>query len=72
MPKVAQISINKINTNICKFRGEFIGTPSNELFCNICSTVVNHVKQFFVELWRLCGALMNFNSTKIPVPLGFI
>jgi len=52
MPKVAQISINKINANICKFPGEFIRTPSNELFCNICSTVVNHVKQFFVEAHR--------------------
>ena len=52
MPKVAQISINKINSNICKFPGEFIRTPSNEFFCNICSTVVNHVKQFFVETHR--------------------
>ena len=39
-------------SDICKFPSEFIRTPSNELFCDICSTVVNHVKQFFVEAHR--------------------
>ena len=52
MPKVAKNAATKINAIISQFPGEFVRTPNKELFCNICSQVVNYGKLYFVDSHR--------------------
>lgn len=52
MPKVAKSDISKINKIIDLYPNEFLRNPTNELFCNMCHTIVNHSKMYFVETHR--------------------
>ena len=52
MPKVAKTSNCKIKDIVERFSGEFSVSPANQLFCQICESVVKHEKTFFVESHR--------------------
>ena len=52
MPKIKSSALTKINSIIAKFPTEFIKTPTPDLFCNICSCVVQCDKQYKVDRHR--------------------
>jgi hypothetical protein len=52
MPKIALSDRSKINAIVSQYPEEFVRSPNDDLYCNLCSTVVSHAKSYFVESHR--------------------
>lgn len=53
MPKIVESDTAKIASFIREFPKEFTSTPKRELYCNLCSKIVDHSKRFPVDRHRL-------------------
>ena len=51
-PKVKATKTSKIQSEVQDFPEEFMKSPNNELYCNLCSCTVSCNKRFLVESHR--------------------
>ena len=76
MPKGKTLSLlSKINSIIARFPKEFEKTPAPQLYCNICSCVVQCDKQFLVDRHRQTAKHqkgLSSPSTTSPSPQSFL
>ena len=76
MPKGKTSSLlSKINSIIARFPKEFEKTPAPQLYCNICSCVVQCDKQFLVDRHRQTAKHqkgLSSPSTTSPSPQSFL
>ena len=52
MSNVQAIKTSKIHSLLQNLSKEFMGSPKNELYCNLCSCAVSSNKRFLVESHR--------------------
>ena len=69
MPKVKASSASKIKSILQDFPGEFIQSPSNELYCNFCSCAVSFDKRFLVDSHRKTAKHKNALDSRVELQI---
>ncbi len=68
MVRLAKSKKQKVNEIICQFKEEFTKTPSGDLYCKICNTIINCNRKSSVIIHRKTKIHQNGKATNISEP----